>query len=92
MEGGVIFTTIEKFRLKELDEGKETIHPVLSERYNIIVMADEAHRTQYGFSRRRLCPEYPHRPAKCFLYRFYRYPVDSKGCDTQLVFGNTLHT
>ncbi len=47
--GGVIFTTIEKFRLKELELGKEVAHPVLSERYNLIVMADEAHRTQYGF-------------------------------------------
>ena len=43
--GGVIFTTIEKFRLKELAEGKELKHPVLSERDNLIVMADEAHRT-----------------------------------------------
>lgn len=44
-EGGeVIFTTIEKFRLRE----EETRHPILSERRNIIVIADEAHRTQYG--------------------------------------------
>src|SRR5690606_12227141 len=46
-EGGeVIFTTIEKFRLKT-DEG-EIEHPVLSTRSNIIVIADEAHRSQYG--------------------------------------------
>ena len=47
-EGGeVIFTTIEKFRLNK-EEG-EIEHPVLSPRSNIIIIADEAHRTQYGF-------------------------------------------
>src|SRR5262249_9764233 len=47
-EGGeVIFTTIEKFRLK--DETGEVEHPVLSTRSNIVVIADEAHRSQYGF-------------------------------------------
>ena len=46
--GGVIFTTIQKFTL---DEGEE-VFPVLSERSNIIVIADEAHRTQYGFHTR----------------------------------------
>jgi type I site-specific restriction-modification system R (restriction) subunit len=45
--GEVIFTTIEKFRLRT-DRG-EIAHPILSERSNIIVIADEAHRSQYGF-------------------------------------------
>jgi len=43
--GGIIFTTIQKFGL-EADEDK---FPVLTDRHNIIVVADEAHRTQYGF-------------------------------------------
>lgn len=43
--GGIVFTTIQKF-LPE-DQGHE--FPLLSERDNIIVIADEAHRTQYGF-------------------------------------------
>jgi len=43
--GGVIFTTIQKF----LPEKEETRYPVLSDRRNIIVIADEAHRSQYGF-------------------------------------------
>lgn len=43
--GGVIFTTIQKFSLAE---GEETF-PELSDRSNIVVMADEAHRSQYGF-------------------------------------------
>ena len=43
--GEVVFTTIEKFRLKE----EELAHPVLSLRDNVIIIADEAHRSQYGF-------------------------------------------
>jgi len=43
--GGIIFTTIQKFSLKK----EESTFPVLSERDNIVVIADEAHRSQYGF-------------------------------------------
>ena len=43
--GGVIFTTIQKFQPEE-----GNIYEELSARSNIIVIADEAHRTQYGFS------------------------------------------
>lgn len=46
--GGVIFTTIQKFSLAE----GEIEYGALSERSNIIVMADEAHRSQYGFEAR----------------------------------------
>ncbi len=43
--GGIVFTTIQKF----FPEGDRTAYDQLSERRNIIVIADEAHRTQYGF-------------------------------------------
>jgi type I restriction enzyme R subunit len=43
--GGVIFTTIQKFS----PATGETIYPMLSNRRNIVVIADEAHRSQYGF-------------------------------------------
>jgi type I restriction enzyme R subunit len=43
--GGVVFTTIQKF----FPEEKGDQHPVLSDRHNIIVIADEAHRSQYDF-------------------------------------------
>src|SRR5690606_21300373 len=43
--GGIVFTTIQKFLP---DTGKE-FYDQLSDRRNIIVIADEAHRTQYGF-------------------------------------------
>ena len=44
--GGIVFTTIQKFFPKTRRWAK---YDLLSERRNIIVMADEAHRTQYGF-------------------------------------------
>ena len=43
--GGVVFTTIQKF----YPENGEDEFPVLTDRSNVIVMADEAHRSQYGF-------------------------------------------
>ena len=43
--GGVIFTTLQKF---SPDQGT-TDYPVLTDRRNVIVIADEAHRSQYGF-------------------------------------------
>ncbi|MCZ0937607.1 MAG: type I restriction endonuclease subunit R [Gemmatimonadota bacterium] len=43
--GGVVFTTIQKFS----PERGETNYPVLTDRRNIVVIADEAHRSQYGF-------------------------------------------
>ena len=43
--GGVIFTTIQKFA----PESGETDYPLLTDRCNVIVIADEAHRSQYGF-------------------------------------------
>jgi len=46
--GGVIFTTIQKFVAAEGEEK----YPKLTDRRNIVVMADEAHRSQYEFDRR----------------------------------------
>jgi len=43
--GGVIFTTIQKFSPQDDEDN----YPMLSDRTNIIVIADEAHRSQYGF-------------------------------------------
>ena len=42
--GGIIFTTIQKFSLY----AGESKHPVLNKRHNIVVVSDEAHRSQYG--------------------------------------------
>jgi len=46
--GGVIFTTVQKFALLD----GEDAHPELSARTNIVVMSDEAHRSQYGMNGR----------------------------------------
>jgi type I restriction enzyme R subunit len=46
--GGIIFTTVQKFALLDGEE----VHPLLSNRSNIVVMSDEAHRSQYGMKGR----------------------------------------
>lgn len=48
VSGGVIFTTIQKFA----PTPGETAYPMLSDRRNVVVIADEAHRSQYGFRAR----------------------------------------
>ena len=48
--GGVIFTTIQKFAPAD----GESLYPKLSDRENIIVLADEAHRSQYGFNAKQV--------------------------------------
>ncbi len=44
--GGIIFTTLQKFRPGEDGD----TNPVLTDRRNVVVVADEAHRSQYGFT------------------------------------------
>ncbi|MEB1550631.1 type I restriction endonuclease subunit R [Xanthomonas campestris pv. campestris] len=46
--GGIIFTTVQKFSLLECED----TYPLLSNRSNIVVMSDEAHRSQYGVTSR----------------------------------------
>lgn len=43
--GGIVFTTIQKF----LPEENGNVYPTLTERHNVVVIADEAHRSQYDF-------------------------------------------
>lgn len=43
--GGIVFTTIQKF----MPDGNKSVYDQLSDRKNVVVIADEAHRTQYGF-------------------------------------------
>lgn len=43
--GGIVFTTLQKFRPGEDGD----TNPVLTDRRNVVVVADEAHRSQYGF-------------------------------------------
>jgi type I restriction enzyme R subunit len=93
-EGGeVIFTTIEKFRLQTDIGGKpiEVQHPVLSERSNLVVIADEAHRSQYGFLEgyaRNLAEALPN----ARRIGFTGTPISFSGADTVEVFGEVIHT
>lgn len=87
--GEVIFTTIEKFRLRT-DQG-ETSHPVLSSRDNIIIIADEAHRSQYGFLKgfaRYLADALPN----ARRLGFTGTPISFGSADTEDVFGDLIHT
>ena len=53
--GGIVFATIQKFMPGE----DEDTYPMLSDRHNIVVIADEAHRTQYGFEAKLKAPKAP---------------------------------
>lgn len=92
-EGGeIIFTTIEKFRLKRNgDTPGEVEHPVLSTRPDIILIADEAHRGQYGFLKgyaRFLADALPN----ARRIGFTGTPISFSGADTVEVFGDVIHT
>lgn len=85
--GEVIFTTVEKFRLRP----EELEHPVLSRRENVFIIADEAHRSQYGFTdgyARYLAEALPH----ARRIGFTGTPVSFGGADTEEVFGNIIHS
>ncbi|MDD5410340.1 MAG: type I restriction endonuclease subunit R [Methylobacter sp.] len=60
--GGIVFATIQKFMPGE----DEDSFPVLSDRHNIVVIADEAHRTQYGFEAKLKTVRRTHSPIEAF--------------------------
>ncbi|HET7552344.1 MAG TPA: type I restriction endonuclease subunit R [Gemmatimonadaceae bacterium] len=85
--GEVIFTTVEKFRLGS----EELAHPVLSTRENVFIIADEAHRSQYGFTdgyARYLAEALPN----ARRIGFTGTPVSFGGSDTVEVFGDIIHS
>lgn len=85
--GGVIFTTIQKF----LPEEKGDSYPQLSERENIVVIADEAHRSQYDFIdglARHLHDALP----KASFIGFTGTPIERSDRSTPAVFGNYIDT
>jgi len=93
--GGIIFTTIQKFAPNE-DEDE---YPLLSDRQNIVVICDEAHRSQYGFKARLEGDE----TATSIRYGYAQYlrealpnatfvaftgtPISTEDKDTRSVFG-----
>ncbi|MBI9031216.1 HsdR family type I site-specific deoxyribonuclease [bacterium] len=84
--GGVIFSTIQKF---QPDEGN--IYETLSERENIVVIADEAHRTQYGFKPKTIDDkdDSGNVVGKKIVYGFAKYMRDALPNATYLGFTGT---
>ncbi|KJS17308.1 MAG: DEAD/DEAH box helicase [Peptococcaceae bacterium BRH_c4b] len=84
--GGVVFTTIQKF---QPDEGN--VYEQLSNRKNIIVIADEAHRTQYGFKAKTIDDkdEQGNVIGKKIVYGFAKYMRDALPNATYLGFTGT---
>ncbi len=94
--GGVVFTTIQKFTPET-----GTDYPLLTDRRNVIVMADEAHRSQYGFAAK------VERKTGDISYGFAKYlrdalpnasfigftgtPIEKDDVNTAAVFGNYIN-
>jgi type I restriction enzyme, R subunit len=76
--GGIVFTTIQKFQGDPM--------PVLSERRNVIVMADEAHRTQYDALAANVTIALPH----ATRIGFTGTPLESTDRNTLVVFGDYI--
>ncbi|MEZ5733875.1 MAG: type I restriction endonuclease subunit R [Paracoccaceae bacterium] len=93
--GGIVFSTIQKFRSE-----KGEVFPELTGRSNVIVMVDEAHRTQYGFEARlrkdtgeiRHGLAYQLRQAlpNAVYVAFTGTPVELVGANTRAVFGDYI--
>ena len=98
--GGVVFTTIQKFFPEEPSAGeregttprkrkKGDRHPLLSERRNIVVIADEAHRSQYDFIdgyARHMRDALPH----ASFVGFTGTPIELQDANTRAVFGDYI--
>ena len=92
--GGIIFTTVQKFGLLE----GEDQHPVLNARENIVVISDEAHRSQYGHQARldTKTGQYKYGYAKhlrdalpnASFIGFTGTPIATDDRDTRAVFGD----
>ena len=85
VSGGIIFATIQKFAPEE----KGDIHPVLADRRNVVVIADEAHRTQYDFLdgyARHLRDALPN----ATYLGFTGTPIESADRSTRQVFGDYI--
>ncbi|HZP35864.1 MAG TPA: type I restriction endonuclease subunit R [Methylomirabilota bacterium] len=83
--GGVVFTTIHKF----FPEEKGDRHPTLSDRRNIVVIADEAHRSQYDFVdgyARHMRDALPH----ASFIGFTGTPIELADASTRAVFGDYI--
>ncbi|CAG7845119.1 Type I restriction enzyme EcoR124II R protein [Pseudoclavibacter triregionum] len=87
--GGIYFATLQKFGLTQEEKAAGLDHPTLSERRNVIVMADEAHRGHYddidGYAR-HLRSALPN----ATLIAFTGTPIQEGERDTRRVFGDDI--
>jgi type I restriction enzyme R subunit len=84
--GGVVFTTIQKFQPED-----GNVYDLLSDRTNIVVIADEAHRTQYGFKAKTIDAKdnKGNIIGKKIVYGFAKYMRDALPNATYLGFTGT---
>ena len=93
--GGIVFSTIQKFRPERGED-----FPELTDRSNVVVLVDEAHRTQYGFEakldretgdmRRGLAWQLRRALPNAVYVAFTGTPVDLVGANTRAVFGDYI--
>lgn len=87
--GGILFTTLQKFGLTKEEREAKSTHPLLSNRLNIIVIVDEAHRSHYddldGFAR-RLREALP----KATFLAFTGTPLSEADRNTREMFGDYI--
>ncbi len=86
--GGIVFTTIQKF----LPENENSVYDQLSDRKNVVVIADEAHRTQYGFEAKLIDKkdkETKEVIGKRIVYGFAKYMRDALPNATYIGFTGT---
>jgi type I restriction enzyme R subunit len=87
--GGIVFTTLQKFGRTKAERDSGAAHPLLSDRRNIIVIVDEAHRSHYddldGYAR-HLRDALPH----ATMIAFTGTPISAADHDTRAVFGEYI--
>jgi type I restriction enzyme R subunit len=87
--GGIVFSTMQKFGLTKEDRDANRSFPLLSDRRNIIVVADEAHRTQYDLIdglARNLRDALPN----ASFMGFTGTPIETADRDTRAIFGEYI--
>ena len=87
--GGIVFSTIQKFGLSQADREAGRAYPLLSDRMNVVVIVDEAHRSNYDFVdgfARHLRDGLPN----ATFIGFTGTPIESGDRSTRQVFGDDI--
>ncbi len=90
VSGGIVLTTMQKFGRSDAELAAGLDFPTLSERENVIVIADEAHRTQYDLKDGLAANLRLALPRAAFL-AFTATPIELTERDTRRVFGPDVH-